>query len=354
MRLEFIDGRNRAMFGLLKGLFGGSSNDKSASARTKAKAISAAELAAAAQSQTFAKVKLKRVDIKRRFTILAETAQGSMSKVYKAIDNEQGRTVCLKLQDAERTQAALARASANRPSEGELGQRVSHPNVCKTFDFGLSRRGEYFLVMEFIDGVSLTAARASRPLTFAEKLEMLAQAAEGLAAVHAAGIIHHDIGPKNFLVNAQGHVKLIDFGLAVPNTPEFRKPGNRTGTLQYMAPEVIRREAKDERLDIFSYGAMAFEFLTLRLPFEGGDTMQQMLQRINIEPMDPAKANPKLPPELCDLLRKLLARKPADRWPRIASVPKILRDLAETYGQPVARKRRDDDLDLLGANPMSG
>ena len=344
------------MFGLLKGLFGGSSNDKSASARTeskgKAKSASAAELAAAAQGQTFVKVKLKRVDVKRRFTILAETAQGSMSKVYKAIDNDQGRTVCLKLQDAERTQAALARASANRPSEGELGQRVVHPHVCKTFDFGLSRRGEYFLVMEFIDGVSLSAARASRPLKFAEKLEMLAQAAEGLAAVHAAGIIHHDIGPKNFLVNAEGHVKLIDFGLAVPNIPEFRKPGNRTGTLQYMAPEVIRREAKDERLDIFSYGVMAFEFLTRRLPFEGGDSMQQMLQRINIEPMDPAKANSKLPPEVCDLLRKLLARKPADRWPRMASVPKILRDLAETYGQPATRKRRADDLS--GMTPLGG
>ena len=95
-----------------------------------------------------------------------------------------------------------------------------------------------------------------------EKLELLAQAAEGLAAVHAQGFIHHDIGPQNFLVDREQQVKLIDFGLAVPNTPLFHRPGNRTGTLQYMAPELIRREATDERIDIFSFGAMAFEFLT--------------------------------------------------------------------------------------------
>src|SRR4029077_11815898 len=143
--------------------------------------------------------------------------------------------------------------------------------------------------------------RESRGASLAEKLELLAQAAEGLAAVHASGFIHHDIGPRNFLVDREDRVKLIDFGLAVPNTPAFRRPGNRTGTLQYMAPELVRREATDERLDVFSFGAMAFEFLTDRLPYDSNtnNSMAMLLQRINSDPLDPAIANPDLPAELC-------------------------------------------------------
>ena len=130
-------------------------------------------------------------------------------------------------------------------------------------------------------------------------MELLAQAAEGLAAVHAAGFIHHDINPRNFLVNREQQVKLIDFGLSVPNTPAFRRPGNRTGTLQYMAPELLRREPIDERIDIFAFGVLAFEFLTDRLPYDANNSTTLMLQRINTEPLDPAVVKPKLSEELC-------------------------------------------------------
>ena len=123
---------------------------------------------------------------------------------------------------------------------------------------------------------------------------MLAQAAEGLAAVHAAGFIHHDISPRNFLVNREQQVKLIDFGLAVPNTAAFRRPGNRTGTLLYMAPELIRRESTDERIDIFAFGALAFEFLTDRLPFDANDanSMASCSSGSITDPLDPARPTP--------------------------------------------------------------
>ena len=160
--------------------------------------------------------------------------------------------------------------------------------------------GEHFLVMEFIDGVSLQFIRESRSARTAEKVELLAQAAEGLAAVHAAGFIHHDINPRNFLVDRDQQVKLIDFGLTVPNTPAFCRPGNRTGTVQYMAPELLRREPIDERIDIFAFGVLAFEFLTDRLPYDATNTTTMMLQRINTEPLDPAVVKPKLSDELCD------------------------------------------------------
>ncbi len=282
-----------------------------------------------------AKPKLRRVNLDRRFQELTLTAQGSMSRVSRSLDKESHRSVCLKIQHVGKTAAAAARASqADRPPEGEIGMKVVHPRVVRTYEYGISNRGEHFVVMEFIDGVSLTYVRQSRVMMLAEKLEMLAQAAEGLEAVHKAGFIHHDIGPKNFLVDRNNEVRLIDFGLAVPDTPAFHRPGNRTGTLQYMAPELMRRETTDKRLDIFAFGVMAFEFLTNRLPYEaGGDNqMALMLQRINSEPLDPEKINPNLPAPLCDLLRSLIARRKEDRRKSMSGLAEQFREIAEQAG----------------------
>lgn len=268
------------------------------------------------------------VNLKRRFTIIAETGQGSMSKVCRAIDNQAGRTVCLKVQNPDKNAAAASRsAKEERPSEGEVGMKLIHSNVVRTYDWGESTLHEHFVVMEFIEGVSLQFIRQAHSATITEKLELLAQAAEGLAAVHAAGFIHRDIGPKNVLINRDRQVKLIDFGLAVPNTPAFRRPGNRTGTLQYMAPELIRREPTDERLDIFSFGVMAFELLTDRQPYDAKvtDSMAVMLQRINTNPLDPAQANPTLSESLCAILRKLIARHPDDRWRSTGNLAEVFR-----------------------------
>jgi serine/threonine-protein kinase len=181
--------------------------------------------------------------------------------------------------------------------------------------------------MEFIDGVSLQFIRETRSARTAEKVELLAQAAEGLAAVHATGFIHHDINPRNFLVDREQRVRLVDFGLAVPNTPAFRRPGNRTGTLQYMAPELLRREPIDERIDVFSFGVLAFELLTDRLPYDANNSTTLMLQRINTEPLDPAIAKPKLSDELCKVLRQLTARRPEMRWPTMSTLSETLRSI---------------------------
>jgi len=272
----------------------------------------------------------KRVNLEKRFTIVAETGQGSMSHVYRAVDNQSGRSICLKVQDKEKTAAAFARSGGGfRPTEGAIGVQIIHPHVVRTFEHGESTKGEHFIVMEFVEGMSLTFVRESRGLMLAEKLELLAQVAEGLAAVHAAGFIHRDVGPKNILVNRDDQAKFIDFGLAVPNTPTFRRPGNRTGTLQYMAPELIRREETDERIDIFSFGVTACEFLTGKLPYDANlkDPMAVMRQRINGTPMKLAEVAPGLPAEVCDLIDKTLTRRRQDRWPRMDTLPDALREL---------------------------
>jgi len=245
------------------------------------------------------KTRKARVNLDRRFTIVAETGQGSMSKVYRAVDHSTGRTVCLKVQIPDKNQAAAARAHEARPDEGELAEKIVHPHVVRTLEHGMSTKGEHFVVMEFVDGNSLQFVREARTAPrLADKLEILAQAAEGLAACHEAGLIHHDVNPRNYLLARDGGVKLIDFGLTVPNPPAFRRPGNRTGTLNYMAPELVRRETIDTRIDVFAFGAMAYEFLTDKLPYDSASSMASMLARINHEPIDPARASAGLPPAL--------------------------------------------------------
>ncbi|HEV3121575.1 MAG TPA: serine/threonine-protein kinase [Isosphaeraceae bacterium] len=279
-------------------------------------------------SEASSPAKRRKVNIERRFTIISQFAQGSMSTVYRALDNETGRTICLKVQHTEKTNAAKARAvKVGRLSEGEIAMRIVHPNVVRTFEFGETTKNDYYIVMEFIDGVSVQYLRESKTLQQDHKLDLIIQAAEGLAAVHATGFIHHDFGPKNLLVGREHNLKLIDFGLAVPNTPDFRKPGNRTGTLNYMAPELLRREPTDERIDIFSFGVMAFELYTDRLPYDATNQMAVMLTRINSDPMDPARANPKLSRELCAFLKKVTARHRKDRYSSMTEVIQALKAL---------------------------
>jgi eukaryotic-like serine/threonine-protein kinase len=277
----------------------------------------------------------RRVSLQRRFAIISETARGSMSKLYRALDNETGRTVCLKVQSREKNEAAWNRASRKeqRPLEGEIGLKINHPRVVRTFDCGFSTLGEHFVAMEFIDGTSFQYIREANSARTAQRVEFLAQAAEGLAAIHTAGFIHHDINPRNFLVAREDQVKLIDFGLTVPNTEEFRRPGNRTGTLQYMAPELLRREPIDERIDIFAFGVMAFELLTNRLPYDATNTPTLMLQRLNTEPLDPAVVRPQLSEELCQIVRQLTARRKEQRWAAMSTLPDALRAV------PVKRRR---------------
>jgi len=268
------------------------------------------------------------VNLQKRFLFLSDvSSQGSMSRVYKATDVESGKTVCVKVQDREKNEAAVARASRHeeRPSEGAIAFQLRHPNVVRTLEFGTGSKGEQYLVMEYVNGKSFELIRQQRLGRTAQKVEWLAQAAEGLAAIHEAGFIHHDVNPRNFLVNREHQVKIIDFGLTVPNTPAFRKPGNRTGCLLYMAPELLRREPIDERIDIFGFGVVAFEFLTHRLPYDSHTSPNSLLQRFSQEPNDPLKLHPKLSKELADILLRLVAVDKRDRWPSMSTLAEHLR-----------------------------
>src|SRR5207237_1070642 len=135
---------------------------------------------------------------------------------------------------------------ANKPSEGEISLLMRHPNIVQTFEHGLTTDGQAYLVMELIEGMGLNFLVDTRNDRLnGKRLEYLVQLAEAIDYVHGQGYLHRNICPRNVMVTADGTVKLIDFGLSIPNIPLFCKPGNRTGTPNYLAPELIRRVTTD-------------------------------------------------------------------------------------------------------------
>lgn len=252
-----------------------------------------------------------------------------MSRVFRAADRKLGREVCLKILDKKSHSALVSRFSGlKRPEEGEVAVTLKHPNVVETYDWGWTYKDEQFLVMELIQGVGLNLfaeTEGRRPVN--RRLDYLVQAAEGLAYFHGRGFIHRDISPKNVMVSNAGVAKLIDFGLCVPDTAPFRKPGNRTGTVRYMAPELIKRSPTDQRIDVFSFGVSVYEVLTGSVPWETGESMQEMLAHVNTPGRDPREVNPHLDAETAAVILKGIARDPAERYQTMSEFAEALRAL---------------------------
>lgn len=217
----------------------------------------------------------RKIDIDVRFERLRTAVSGTMSKFYAARDRENDQVVGLKLCDLEKFSFFESRFKGmNKPSEGEIAASMDHPNIIKTLEYGLSVKNEPYLVMEFIDGPGLNTLIQRQDLERlgTARLKLIKQMADALLYVHKAGYIHRDICPRNFICNADvSWIKLIDFGLTVPATEQFMRPGNRTGTPLYMAPEVVRRRPTDQRLDIFSFGVCCYQLLTFDYPWPGGE-----------------------------------------------------------------------------------
>lgn len=274
-----------------------------------------------------------RTDIKERFDLEQRIGQGSMSKVFRARDRKLGRQICLKILDKDKTARFDARfIGLERPHEGMVSTMLKHKNCVTTYEWGVTREGEIFLVMELIEGLGLnflieTNARQLQ----GNRFNYLCQAAEGLHYIHERGYMHRDICPRNMMVTSQGVLKLIDFGLTIPNTPDFRRPGNRTGTANYMAPELIKRIATDQRVDLFALGVTAYEVFTAKLPWEGVQSLQAMQSHINNTGRDPREIDPTLPDPLAKFLIKAIERDPRDRFQTALELRDAARRLEEQF-----------------------
>jgi len=278
------------------------------------------------------KPKLK-VDLKKRFDLHSRTGQGSMSKVWRAYDRVLGMAVCLKLLDKEKTKKFEARfIGRNKPSEGEICMMLQHPNIVRTFDFGVLNTGEPFMSMEWVEGVGLNFLVETRSPGLKPKVvDYLTQLSLAVEYMHAQKYLHRDLCPRNVMVTNEGKIKLIDFGLTIPYTPAFCWPGNRTGTPDYLAPEIIRRQSTDHRVDLFALGVTAYELFTGGLPWpKAQGSMEILLKHINTPGRDPREFKPKMSDDLRAFLVTGIEREPAKRFQTAAQFREALKALDET------------------------
>ncbi len=260
-----------------------------------------------------------KLDVTSRFALLRAATMGTMSKFYMARDLRTNQIVGLKILDREKTLAFESRFKGLvKPTEGEIATEFDHPRIIRTFEFGLTTKNEQYLVMEFIDGPNLNAVLVSRdPMLEGRRLRFIRQAADALAVVHKTGYIHRDVCPRNLLVcEDRENIKLIDFGLTVPATQPFMMPGNRTGTPNYMAPELVRRQPTDQRVDIFAFGVSAFELLTSELPWNRGTTGMAAMTH-DQPPADIFQYRPNVHPKLAEAIASCLVSNPVKRCPSV-------------------------------------
>lgn len=261
--------------------------------------------------------KAPRVNIKERFELFGKSGQGSMSKVHRAKDRQNGnRVVCLKVLDMKKVAEFEARfVGVKRPSEGEICIGFDHKNIVKTFEYGLTTEDEQFLVMEWLDGKGLQSLLEVGGVELnGKRISCLVQLAEGLEYLHEQKYLHRDICPRNIIFGKKGEIKYIDFGLTIPYTPAFCKPGNRTGTANYLAPEIIKRLSTDHRVDLFALGVMSYEIITNSLPWEKSATIENLLRVMNQPAVDPREHRKDVDEATARVLLRACERDPNKRF----------------------------------------
>jgi serine/threonine-protein kinase len=251
-----------------------------------------------------------------------------MSAFYMARDLRNGQIVGLKILDREKTAAFESRfRGLGKPSEGEIACALKHPRIVQTYEHGITTDGAPYLVMEYIDGADFNSLVVGHdPVLEGNRLRFLRQAAEAVAAVHSAGFLHRDLCPRNFLLTAKGamDLKLIDFGLALPNAPAFQKPGVRTGNPNYMSPEIVRRRPTDQRVDVFAFGVSAYEICTGQLPWPRGATGMAAMSH-DQQPTDIRQHRPQIQPALAAAIHACIEPDAAKRCPTMTQFLEAIR-----------------------------
>ena len=280
----------------------------------------------------------KRLDYKKRFILLKAAISGTMSDFYMAKDRETGQIVGLKILDPKKCNIVEERyknlKGVHKPREGEIATLFDHPYIVRTLEEGFTTDGEQYLVMEYLEGTGLNnILMIKQDMLAGGRIRYIRQCAEALQAVHKAGFIHRDYCPRNLLFTGDGAIlKLTDFGLSIPNSSPFTDPGNRTGTPNYMAPELIRRRPTNERVDIFAFGVTMYEMCTRELPWpRGTNGLAAMTHDQQPEPIEHYRPN--IDPTLAKAIHWCLKADPKDRCPSMEAFLKMIQNV--TYEEVV-------------------
>ena len=273
------------------------------------------------------------------YKIVAAIGAGGMGEVYLAEDTRLERRVALKFLPAHLTEDE--RYLRRFEQEARAVAALSHPNVCMIHEVIETGDGRHCIVMEYVDGMTLSDSLKEKPLTVREALDIAIQVSSALSAAHLAGIVHRDIKLENIMLRRDGYVKILDFGLAkltdknwsgVDNEAATRmlntSPGVVMGTVYYMSPEQARGLPVDERTDIWSLGVVLYEMICGSHPFTGATPTDVIISIAEREPEPLTKCVPEAPVQLEEIVQKALAKKREDRYQTADDLQRDLRSLS--------------------------
>jgi len=267
------------------------------------------------------------------YKIIKKLGQGGMGEVFLAEDTELRRKVALKFLPPHFTSNAALKARFKR--EAQAAAALNHPNIVTVHEIG-EHNGVSYIVMEYVEGASLKDLNEQRELSLDKALDFVIQICSGLGKAHQAGVWHRDIKPANILINRDGRVKIVDFGLAKlqDETQLLTQTGTTMGTPHYMSPEQAKGERVDQRSDIFSTGVVLYELLTGQRPFKG-ESQPAILYAISYATPAPlANHNSNLPASLQRMVDKALAKDPRQRYQQIDGLLADLRKEINIFSEP--------------------
>ncbi len=265
----------------------------------------------------------KRID---RYDIEGVIGRGAMGVILRAHDPVLDRSLAIKLIARELLDGADGADYTHRfQREARAASRCPHPNIVAIHDFGLFE-GQPFLVMEFVDGISLQAALAAgRAFDVAQTVHIVGQVLDALACAHTAGIVHRDIKPANILISPDLRTRLADFGIARVDGSDLTRAGDMIGTPAYMSPEQCLGAAVDGRSDLFSLGSVLFEMLTRQRAFGGGGMAEVIRRVVDGAPAPLPDTLAAAQPGLAAVLARALQKDPAARFQSAAEMARALR-----------------------------